>query len=316
MPITRIGEVGFGKTSSIERGPQYTPKRPPTSKGSSHTNSKLAKKRNKDDFDEDGENSDDNQSLKDGIRGIKRLRLVSRRICHKENFVCRLRYLHFSLAERRQYEYTMQILKRTIRHHVGEVEKSSMFGLFRAILPMLLLCNHGTFQRPFSWGRRSYQDERKTIVSPLGQNGEIKCSGCQLPMPILGSSRLSNGFCEPCAHVLCSECIEKWSTPGTGEQTQHCPVCVLWLKYAQVEGSVLAGDVAMPDLPAKQAIEDDDDDYFDAEDDDDDYFDAEGYSTKMWVLIEDVKKDLWTTKRLFPPTPAPSKLGENEECLT
>jgi hypothetical protein len=47
----------------------------------------------------------------------------------------------------------------------------------------------------------------------------------------------------------------------------------------------------MPDRPAKEAIEDDDD-Y---------YFNAEGHSTKMRELIEDVNKDLWTTKRQIPP---------------
>src|SRR5262249_19572230 len=115
------------------------------------------------------------------------------------------RTLTFSPAEREQYENTKKILMRTIRQRVGEVEKSSKFGLFQANLQMRLLCNHGTFQQPFSWHRRSYQDEREAIISALGRNGEITCSGCQLPMPILGSSRLGNGFREQCAHVLCSE---------------------------------------------------------------------------------------------------------------
>lgn len=199
----------------------------------------------------------------------------------------RLRTLRFSTAEREQYENTKKILMRMIRQRVGEVEKSSKFGLFQANLQMRLLCNHGTFQQPFSWHRRSYRDEREAVVSALGQNGEITCSGCQQPMPILGSSQLGNGFREQCAHVLCSECIEESSTPGAGAQTQHCPVCVRWLTHARVEGRVAAGDVAMPDWPAKEAIEDDDT-Y---------YFNAEGHSTKMRALIEDVKKDLRTTKR-------------------
>ncbi|CZR69567.1 related to helicase-like transcription factor protein [Phialocephala subalpina] len=199
-----------------------------------------------------------------------------------------IRTLEFSPAEREQYENTKNILMRTIRHRVGEVEKSSKFGLFQANLQMRILCNHGTFQKPFSWHRRSYQDERDAIVCALGQNGEITCSGCQQPMPILGSSRLSKGFREQCAHVLCSECIEESSTPGAGAQTQCCPVCVRWLTHARVEGGVDAvRDVAMRDAPAKKAIEDDDN-Y---------YFNAEGHSTKMRALIEDVGKDLSTTKR-------------------
>jgi SWI/SNF-related matrix-associated actin-dependent regulator of chromatin subfamily A3 len=204
----------------------------------------------------------------------------------------RMRTLEFSSAEREQYENTKKILMRMIRQRVGEFEKSSKFGLFQANLQMRLFCNHGTFQQPFSWHRRSYQDEREAAVSALGQNGEITCSGCQLPMPILGSSRLGNGFREQCAHVLCSECIEESSTPGVGAQPQHCPVCVRWLTNARVEGRVAARDMAMPDRPAKETIEDDDD-Y---------YFNAEGHSTKMRALIEDVNKDLQTTKR-YPPRP-------------
>ncbi|RYO92417.1 hypothetical protein DL762_001697 [Monosporascus cannonballus] len=200
----------------------------------------------------------------------------------------RIRTLEFSSAEREQYEKTKKILMRTIHQRVGEVEKSSKFGLFQANLQMRILCNHGTFQKPFSWYRRSYQDEREAVVCALGQNGEITCSGCQQPMPILGSSRLGNGFREQCAHVLCSECIEESSTPGAGAQTQHCPVCVRWRTYARVEAGVdAAGDLAMPDAPVKKGIEDDDN-Y---------YFNAEGHSTKMRALIEDVNKDLWTTKR-------------------
>jgi SWI/SNF-related matrix-associated actin-dependent regulator of chromatin subfamily A3 len=198
-----------------------------------------------------------------------------------------LRKLTFTLTEREQYENTKMILMRTIRQRVGEIEKSSKFGLFQVNLQMRLLCNHGTFQQPFSWNRRSYQDEHEAIVSALGQSGEITCSGCEMPMPVLGSSRLDNGFLEKCAHVLCSECIEQSSMPGAGEQTQHCPVCVRWLTHARAEGIIEAGDEAMPNRPAREATEDRDE-Y---------YFNAAGHSTKLRELIKDVSKDLWTTKR-------------------
>jgi SWI/SNF-related matrix-associated actin-dependent regulator of chromatin subfamily A3 len=206
-----------------------------------------------------------------------------------------LRTLEFSTAEREQYEKTKKILMRTIRQRVGEVEKSSKFGLFQANLQMRILCNHGTFQKPFSWHRRSYQDEREAVVCALGHNGEITCSGCQQPMPILGSSRLGNGFQEQCAHVLCSECIEESSTPDAGAQIQHCPVCVRWRTQGRIEGGVdavgnAAGDAPMPGVAAKSTIEDDDNRYFN----------AEGHSTKMRALIEDISKDLWTTKRHAP----------------
>ncbi|KAK1765014.1 SNF2 family N-terminal domain-containing protein [Phialemonium atrogriseum] len=202
----------------------------------------------------------------------------------------RMRTLVLSPAERKQYENTSKILMRKIRHRVNGVDKIYKFGLFQANLQMRLLCNHGTFQRPFSWNRRSYRDEREAVVSALGQNGEITCSGCQLPMPILGLGGLGNGFREQCAHLLCSECLEESSsTPGAAGQTQHCPVCAQRPAGAPVEARGAAGDAAMPDWPAKQAIGDDDDSYFN----------SEGHSTKMRACIEDVHTDLWTTKSII-----------------
>jgi len=202
----------------------------------------------------------------------------------------RMRTLTFTADERAQYVSTQKILMRVIRHRQGVdgVDKISKFGLFQANLQMRLLCNHGTFQQPFSWNRRSYQnqDEREALVTALGQNAEITCSSCQLAMPILGSSRLGGGFREHCSHVLCSECLEDAGTPAVAGQAQSCPVCVRWL--ATMPGRAQgATDVAMPDALARQ----------NRKDDDDYYFDAGGHSTKIRALIDDVQADLWTTKR-------------------
>ncbi|KAK4194237.1 putative DNA repair protein RAD5B [Triangularia verruculosa] len=187
----------------------------------------------------------------------------------------RIRTLEFSPAEREQYENTKKTLARTLRQRAGGVEKSSKFGLFQVNMQMRLLCNHGTFQKPFSWHSRSPLDEREVVVSALGQDGQITCSGCYLPMPIVGSSWLSNSFRAQCAHVLCDECIEESSMPGAREQMQRCPVCVRWLTHARTEGRIAAEDVAVPDWPAENAV---DSDY--------DYnFSAEGHSTKMLAII-------------------------------
>lgn len=198
-----------------------------------------------------------------------------------------IRILEFSPAERKQYEDTKMILMRTIRHRVGEIEKSSKFGLFQANLQMRLLCNHGTYQQPFSWRRRSYREEREAVMSALGQNGEITCSGCQLPMPILGSSRPGDDFYKQCAHVLCSECIEQSNTQREGAQAQHCPVCVLLSRPSLPEGNTTTSDMSIPGYPAREH----------AGGDDACYFSSTGHSTKMQALIKDICKDLWMSKR-------------------
>ncbi|KAH0491045.1 hypothetical protein TgHK011_002491 [Trichoderma gracile] len=202
----------------------------------------------------------------------------------------RVRVLTFSDAERKQYEDTKKILIRMIRHRVGEVEKSAKFGLFQANLQMRLLCNHGTYQQPFSWRRRSYRDEREAVATAtVGQSSEITCAGCQLPMPIVGSSRMGNGFYEDCFHVVCSECIEQSHTRSDGGEAQHCPVCIRWLKHAMSGSGETVNSDDMPTYQLKDR-EKDDDAY---------YFSNEGYSTKMEGLIEDVKVDLDKTKSII-----------------
>lgn len=191
-----------------------------------------------------------------------------------------LRELEFTPEERKQYENTKKILMRMICHRVGEVDKSSHFGLFQMNLQMRLLCNHGTYQQPFSWRRRSYQDEREAAISALGHNSEISCSGCQSPMPILGSSWLRSDYNKHCNHALCSECIEE------SGRLAGCPVCVLTLG-PDTMGNNVSNSEDVPDWPAKDNVGNNDD-Y---------YFHKEGHSTKMKALIKDVERDLNETKR-------------------
>ncbi|KAL6904139.1 SNF2 family N-terminal domain-containing protein [Trichoderma evansii] len=203
------------------------------------------------------------------------IKLPEMRSCFRE--------LEFTPEEREQYENTKKILMRMICHRVGEVDKSSHFGLFQMNLQMRLLCNHGTYQQPFSWRRRSYQDEREAAISALGQNSEISCSGCQSPMPILGSSWLRSDYNKRCNHVLCSECIEQSGSLA------GCPVCLLTLGSDMMGNNASANSEDVPDWPAKDKLGNNDDHYFH----------REGHSTKMKALIEDVEKDLNETKSII-----------------
>ncbi|KAL4414676.1 SNF2 family domain-containing protein [Colletotrichum abscissum] len=190
--------------------------------------------------------------------------------------------LEFSPEERDQYDKTKKILMRTIKQKVGEVEKSSKFGLFQANLQMRILCNHGTFQKPFSWHRRSYRldlDEREAAVSALGQNAELTCNGCHQPMPILGFNRLRNASEKQCPHVFCSECLDdsdlsSSANLASASRERHCPVCDNWKKSAKISSTGLGADDA-------------------------DYFNTVGYSTKMEALIRDVQVDVSTTKSII-----------------
>lgn len=182
------------------------------------------------------------------------------------------RTLELSSEERNQYEQTKTILLRTIRQRVGEIEKSSKLGLFQMNLQLRIICNHGTFQKPFSWHRRSFLDEKEAIISSFGRHGEICCSVCEQPMPVLGSN-WAEGMFDRCKHVLCPDCVEQSITVENGaSDPRRCPICVKWHQSTTS-----------------------------LEDDHANYFNEEGVSTKMNALIEDVAKDLWTMKRCVVP---------------
>ncbi|KUI66104.1 hypothetical protein VM1G_11431 [Cytospora mali] len=119
--------------------------------------------------------------------------------------------------ERDQYKSTKRIMDRILRQSSGLYDHINRFGMFQAMLQLRIFCNHGTFQRPFSWNTISQRDMREAAISALGQNGETHCSGCKLPMPVLGSNRIYRVFVEDCAHVLCSECLEDSS--GEADET-------------------------------------------------------------------------------------------------
>ncbi len=186
----------------------------------------------------------------------------------------RVRSLVLTRDERLQYDSTTDIVKRCMWSQVGEHKGQSIFGQFQAHLQLRIMCNHGTYQRKFSWKKRSLVEEHEAMVMELGLNGDIKCSGCTQPRPMLGSSDPTAPFIEKCSHNFCDSCREYYNLPMDGGPI-HCPRC------AQ-DGS---GDVAMTDA-GSEAVHTKSS-----------YFEHEGYSTKMEALVEDVKENLDQTKR-------------------
>jgi SNF2 family DNA or RNA helicase len=190
----------------------------------------------------------------------------------------RTHLVKFSPEERNQYEQTKAMMFRAIRHQPGVFDRKSTLGMFQTQLQLRILCNHGTYQDPFSWARRSILDEREFLASTIRDYRETICSSCKQSMPIVGSNAVYRNWPEKCSHVLCTECIEESTQAGVDSIT-HCPLChPIWASSSvpldQSKHMMKKGEV-------------------------DTYFRPQGHSSKMEALIADLQADLSKTKGII-----------------
>ena len=187
----------------------------------------------------------------------------------------RVRRIDFSPEEKMQYDQTKKIMLRAAKNQVGGFDQKSTLGLFQVQLQLRILCNHGTYQQPFSWNRRKMHllDEREALEASLGRNGDVTCSACRQTMPLIGAGSMFRRFDEHCRHVLCSECMEE-SMPDVQPGTATiCPLCSpLWKMHNRPTNSLHTHE-------------------------DDKYFRPNGISSKIETLMMDVQTNVWYTKR-------------------
>ncbi|KAE9374274.1 hypothetical protein N431DRAFT_213326 [Stipitochalara longipes BDJ] len=199
----------------------------------------------------------------------------SRELLHLPEPHHRIRTIAFSPEEREQYEQTKKIMNRALRQKVGESYSKSIFGMFQVQLQLRILCNHGTYQHPFSWAKRSLQDEREDALNSLGGYGEVNCSACRQSLPVLGPSNLYRTWRGKCAHVVCRECLDDDEEAGRDAEIK-CPLCTM----SGVHTSVVVPHNAVE--PSNES-----------------YLRTEGQSSKMTALLKDIKEDLDTTKSII-----------------
>jgi SWI/SNF-related matrix-associated actin-dependent regulator of chromatin subfamily A3 len=183
----------------------------------------------------------------------------------------RVRRIDFSTEERTQYEHTKNMMMRAAKNQVGGLDQNSTLGLFQVRLQLRILCNHGTYQQPFSWNRRKLHliDEREAMEASLGRDGEVTCSVCKQTMSLLDAGTMFRRFTEHCRHVLCHECIEESMSHIADNSTSSCPLCShLWVNSKATHTS-----------------------------EEDQYFRLHGKSSKMEALMMDVQTDVWSSKR-------------------
>jgi hypothetical protein len=196
------------------------------------------------------------------------------------------RIVDFAPAERAQYDQSMKTMNRSLRHTAGDSHTKGIFGIFQIQLQLRILCNHGTFQKQFSWIQRNLLEQREDALCALGWDKEVTCSACRQQMPILDTNNVYRSYMDNCKHVLCYECLEEHMPASEDENLpRRCPLCVLT-------------GVPVPEVESgkgKQRLNGDEE-----------YFNPHGHSSKMMALISDVQKDLHKTKRYattFTPYP-------------
>jgi SWI/SNF-related matrix-associated actin-dependent regulator of chromatin subfamily A3 len=189
----------------------------------------------------------------------------------------RVRNLEFSQEERIQYDQTQNMMMRAAKNQVGGFDQKSTLGLFQVQLQLRILCNHGTYQQPFSWNRRKLHliDEREAMEASMGRDGEVTCSACKQTMSVLDAGTMYRRFTEHCRHVLCLDCIEESMPIVVDNAIPECPLCA-HLHRAPKQAN-----------PA---------DVVDASEEDH-YFRPQGTSSKMEALMTDVQANVYASKR-------------------
>ncbi|KAI8940926.1 hypothetical protein NX059_002181 [Plenodomus lindquistii] len=187
------------------------------------------------------------------------------------------RTIELSSEERAQYDHTHNTMFRAISNQNGLFDQKSTLGMFQVQLQLRIICNHGTWQQPFSWNRRKLHllDEIEARENSLGRNGEITCSACRQTMPLFSTGSLYKRYDEQCQHILCVDCLTQTVASAEESFPIHCPLCApLWQTLAQAHDSRCA---SREDL----------------------YFQANGRSTKMEALMHDVLTNITTTKSII-----------------
>ncbi|KAH8880490.1 hypothetical protein GQ53DRAFT_891050 [Thozetella sp. PMI_491] len=218
-------------------------------------------------------------------------------------------FLELTEQERDQYNRTVNILNRCMRTQVGrdahgpsqiqlhhsyqtwEKTNNMKFGLFQAHMQLRILCNHGTYQKLFSWMKRDLKDEHEAYIGEVGFGSDAMCDGCKGPSPVLGLMGRYR-FVEQCPHTICQECLEQSVPDHRSDTPVHCPLCARLRREFEPTASRPGNeeDIEMGDAEEPAMITDGKQHISEA------YFKGEGFSSKMKALIDDIKKGMVDSK--------------------
>lgn len=189
------------------------------------------------------------------------------------------RVLSFSDAERDQYNKTNDEMSRAIKQQANmENSKKGYLGIFQLEMRLRRLCNHGTYQKPFSESPdKDLEIETSEAALTAQKSNGYHCEDCKLDMSKdLLIDNLFNGHFTVCGHLLCSNCLlnfERKLSINKDDLGLHCPICQ----------KKLDRDYILNERPNQTAGKDKPESILE-------YFRSTGYSSKVQGLLEDIEK--------------------------
>jgi hypothetical protein len=206
----------------------------------------------------------------------------SQELLHLPDLAENYHYVTLTDQERKQYNQTLAFMAKLIRDKASrKPDRRDPFGIFQAQLQLRLLCNHGTFQTPFTErNQRDRKAEREDYLYSLGKNAESICAMCGIPISVfdlVGDLDSNNHLCR---HKLCQECIlqnRDDSSLPVGVFTASCPLCNKTIEQGN--------DSEVQDSSSQ------------SESDSEGYFKTEGFSSKVDALMEDLQQKSSGVKR-------------------
>lgn len=119
------------------------------------------------------------------------------------------RPLELSETEKVQYDATQSEMVKAVKLQDSQARNTKgYFGIFQLQLQLRRLCNHGTFQRPFSHTSEEDISFDQEAFAHLHKTGKAKCTSFQVSITGLnGIEEQCGGSFTVCGHLPCSNCV-------------------------------------------------------------------------------------------------------------
>lgn len=201
----------------------------------------------------------------------------------EDRYECR--NVDFSATERVLYSTTQREMVKAVKEQDNQPKNAKRyFSIFQLWLKLRRLCNHGTFQKPFSLAPgETIQFDPEEALALLRQREDAKCRYCSVEVAGLhGIDEGGNGHFTVCGYLVCSECVPRYkkalrkNEAGTGFQ---CSLCL-----QNVSRSCLLTGKMVTKNSTNRTVSGED------------YFEADGICSKVSALVADIEQNSTETK--------------------